>query len=81
MTMGAALDDAEQLTAMFTVLEDGPVVMERLFALCREIPVGGRQLHDANIVATMLTHDERQLLTLNTAHFRRYRDLIELVAV
>ena len=79
--MGDALDEAAQMTAMFTVLEDGPLVTEQLFTLCREIPVGGRQLHDANIVATMLAHDERHLLTLNTAHFRRYRDLIELAAV
>ena len=79
--MGDALDEAAQMTSMFTVLEDGPLVTERLFALCREIPVGGRQLHDANIVATMLAHDERQILTLNTAHFRRYLDLIELAAV
>ena len=75
------LDDAEQLTAMFTILEDGPGVTEQLVALCREIPVGGRQVHDANIVATMLAHNERQLLTLNTAHFQRYRGQITLAPV
>ena len=66
---------------MFTILEDGPAVTEQLVALCREIPVGGRQIHDANIVATMLAHDERQILTLNAAHFQRYRNQIELAPV
>ena len=55
---------------MFTILEDGPLVTERFVALCREVPVGGRQVHD-----------ERRLLTLNTSHFRRYSDRIELASV
>ena len=40
--------------------------------------MGGRQIHDANIVAAMLAHGERRLLTFNTADFRRYGDRIEL---
>lgn len=34
---------------------DGAVVTDLLLSLCREVAVGGRQIHDANIVATMLT--------------------------
>ena len=45
------------------------------------VPVGGKQVHDANIVATMLAHGERRLLTLNTGDFRRYGGRIELVTV
>lgn len=33
----------------------------------------------ANVVATMLTHGKRRLLTFNLADFRRYRDQVELV--
>ena len=75
----AALDDVGQLIADYDVLEDGPEVTERLVSLCREVPGGGRQIHDANIVATMLTHGERRLLTFNLADFRRFGDRIELV--
>ena len=74
-----ALDDAKRLISSFEILEDGPVVTESLIALCSEVEVGGRQIHDANIVATMLAHGERRLLTFNTADFRRYGDRIELV--
>ncbi len=74
-----ALDDVNRLIDAFEVLEDGPVVTESLIALCREVSVGGKQIHDANIVATMLAHGERRLLTFNTSDFRRYRDRIELV--
>ena len=74
-----ALDAADNLIDTFEVLEDGPAVTKTLISLCREIPAGGRQIHDANIVATMLAHGERRLLTFNTADFRRYGDRIELV--
>ena len=74
ITREDALDDVSRLIGSFEVLEDGPVVTESLIALCREVSVGGRQIHDANIVATMLAHGERRLLTFNTADFRRYGD-------
>ena len=79
ITREDALDDAKRLISSFEILEDGPLVTESLIALCREVVSGGRQIHDANIVATMLAHGERRLLTFNTADFRRYGDRIELV--
>jgi hypothetical protein len=39
----------------------------------------GRQVHDANIVETMLEHGERRILTFNEADFRRFAELIEIV--
>ena len=78
LTREEALASASRLLGGFQVLEDGPAVTETLLALCREVPVGGRQIHDANIVATMLTHGECRLLTFNTADFRRYTRHIEL---
>jgi len=74
-----ALTDVERLVTAFEVLEDGPVVTDRLVSLCRHVPVGGKQIHDANIVATMLAYGERRLLTFNTDDFRRYGGRIELV--
>ena len=74
-----ALDDVSSLMEDYRILEDGPAVTEALVRLCREVPVGGRQIHDANIVATMLVHGERRLLTFNASDFRRYGERIELV--
>ena len=79
ITLEVALADVARFKDAFEVLEDGPAVTDRLLALCREVPVAGRQIHDANIVATMLAHGERRLLTFNTADFRRYGDRIELL--
>ena len=79
ITRDDALDDANRLSGSFEILEDGAVVTESLIALCRDVPIGGAQIHDANIVATMLAYGERRLLTFNTSDFRRYGDRIELV--
>ena len=79
ITYEEALDDIVRLIRTCEILEDGPLVTDILIGLCREVPAGGRQIHDANIVATMLAHGERRLLTFNTSDFRRYGDRIELI--
>ncbi len=79
LSMEEVLRDVERMEQAFRVFEDGPSVTQLLVALCRVTPVGGRQIHDANIVATMLAHGEGRLLTFNAADFRRYGDRIELV--
>ncbi len=81
ITREESMEDVSRLIGSFEILEDGPVVTELLLTLCREIPAGGRQIHDANIVATMLARGERRLLTFNAADFRRYGDRIESVDI
>ena len=44
-----------------------------------EIPSGGKQVHDANIVATMLIYGIPQILTHNTADFARFSELITVL--
>ena len=74
-----ALGDVERLAANFEVLEDGSTVTDWLLSLCRQVPIGGKQVHDANIVATMLAYGESRLLTFNEADFHRFQDRIRLV--
>ena len=81
ITREEAIKDARRLLDSFEVLEDGPFVTESLLSLCQEVSVGGRQIHDANIVATMLAHGERRLLTFNVSDFRRFEDRIELMDI
>ncbi len=79
VTREDALSDVSRFADAFEILEDGPVVTDRLLALCREVDIGGKQIHDANIVATMLAYGERRLLTFNASDFRRFEDRIQLV--
>lgn len=45
----------------------------------KEYPTRGKQIHDANIVATMLVNGVDTLLTMNVADLQRYQGRITLV--
>ncbi len=69
----------ESLVRPMEILEDGPAVWAELTRLSRQFVFGGKQVHDANIVATMLAHGETRLLTFNVRDFRRFDTLIEII--
>lgn len=71
--------DLVRFEAAFRIAEDGPAIFLRLRALLLAIPVGGKQVHDANIVATMQAHGLRQLLTHNTSDFTRFVPAVSLL--
>ena len=52
------------------------VVLENLL---QNFSVAGKQVHDANIVATMQLHGIRHLLTNNGEDFARFSQLITVV--
>jgi predicted nucleic acid-binding protein len=79
VSMAEALADVTGFATHFELLEDGAEVGKRLMELCRLVPIAGRQVHDANIVATMLAHRESRLLTMNRSDFRPFRPRIEIV--
>lgn len=64
-------------------LAEGREVPTRLRALIDESACLGKQIHDANVVATMLVHGVPTLVTGNPKHFARFdgqiavRDLAE----
>jgi predicted nucleic acid-binding protein len=60
--------------------EDGKV-SDRLLALVEEVACGGKQVHDANIVATMLVHGVESLVTLNVADFARFDEQVRLISL
>jgi predicted nucleic acid-binding protein len=76
--MSEALGEVERMGQLFEVVEDGPAVMGELVKLLALFPTGGRQVYDANIVATMLIHGIGRLLTFNAGDFRRFSQLIDL---
>ena len=77
-TIREAVEAAVALARSFEVLNEEPRVWEQLVDLCRRFDFGGRQVHDANIVATMLAHGEGRLLTFNGADFLRF-PVIEII--
>ncbi len=63
----------------YKVAEDNRAVTDQLLNLVTTYPTGGKQVHDANIVATMLTYGVNQLLTHNTSDFSRFSDIITIL--
>jgi predicted nucleic acid-binding protein len=75
----ALVDRMIDFEARFRIAESGTEVARRLGGLLRTHDFGGRQVHDANIVATMLAYGIPLLLTFNRSDFDRFLDVIEIL--
>ena len=62
----------------FCIAEDQALVTEQLVFLLEHVPTGGKQIHDANIVATMLAYHIPKILTFNVSDFQRFAGFVEL---
>jgi predicted nucleic acid-binding protein len=78
LPMARALERARFFAQRFWMAEDGRSVRATLLSLLASHPIAGRQVHDANLVATMLAHGITHLLTFNTADFRRFGGLVTI---
>lgn len=76
-----ALRQTDHFISVFNILEDGPNVYEMLSHLCNEVGVRGPNIHDTNIVATMLANGENTILTFNRKHYYPYNQFINLVDI
>jgi predicted nucleic acid-binding protein len=81
LPLDEAIADAKRFLQIFYIAEDGLHVTDQLLALLTRFPTSGRQVHDANIVATMMVSGIERLLTFNTGDFARFRPLITLEPV
>jgi predicted nucleic acid-binding protein len=63
----------------FHILPDSTPVLSKLLELVHKVTVGGKQIHDANIVATMLAYGIEELLTHNVADFELYHPFIRIL--
>lgn len=73
-----ALERVKYFCQIFNVAEDLTSVHQKLVELLSLYSVAGKQIHDANIAATMLVYQIPQLLTANVADFRRFSSVIEI---
>ena len=74
------LESIEELREQYTVLPDDELVSSQLIQLLRDVDCGGKQVHDANIIATMLSAGVKTLLTENLKDFRRFESFVSVVA-
>lgn len=76
------LDEALSALRVWTtgcrVLDENLGALEQLLSLVQEHQVRGKQVHDCNIVATMLANGVRRLATRNAVDFKRYARIIQV---
>ncbi len=73
--------DVRYFLSRFQVAEEGSTVTEKLLELIEKVEVGGKQIHDANVVATMLANGIPALLTHNVEDFARFSSLIRVISL
>lgn len=78
MAMTHALANAHAFRQRMRLLAEDAKVANRLVVLLEEIKCAGKQVHDANVVATMLVNGIGTLITLNTEDFSRYDHYIQV---
>ncbi len=71
-TLDALSQAVRQFEAAFEIGNEDAAVTAILLDLLKSRMVQGKQIHDANIVATMRRYSIPWLLTHNTADFTRY---------
>jgi len=72
-------EQVNKVQSLFQVADETAAVTARLLQLIKQYPTGGKQIHDANIVATMLVNGIDTLLTQNIDDMKRFEKEITLI--
>ncbi|MCP4935599.1 MAG: PIN domain-containing protein [bacterium] len=75
------LEQIDQFFERFQVADDTAAVSEQLIKLMGDFKIGGKQVHDANIVASMLAYDIPCLLTHNVKDFQRFEEVVRIEGI
>lgn len=75
------LEQVGQFIKRFEVADDTPAVTDQLLQLLANQKLGGKQVHDANIVATMQAYGIPALLTHNTKDFERFGEVVRIEGI
>ena len=63
----------------FHVADENDTVTKNLLSLLTALDIKGKQIHDANIIATMQAYGLTHLLTHNANNFRRFAHLVTVI--
>ena len=74
-----ALGNVRAIRERTTLLAEDNRVADRLAGLLADVECLGKQVHDANLVATMLVHGVGMVVTMNLADFARFERHISLI--
>ncbi len=81
LTIEEVIREIGLIEPLVQVADETAAVRAKLLSLLQIYPTQGKQVHDANIVATMLVNDVDTLLTINIDDFKRFADTIKLISI
>jgi predicted nucleic acid-binding protein len=79
MSLPDALGNVRAIRARTSLLAEDSKVSDRLLGLLADIECRGKQVHDANLVATMLVYGVGTVVTMNLADFARFERYVSLI--
>lgn len=79
LTRHDAVTNVRRLRARVKSLEENGKVADRLLDLLELVDCAGKQVHDANLVATMLVHGIDVVVTRNVEDFARFSSFVRAV--
>lgn len=79
LTIEQVVHEIEAMKPLFQIADETAAVRDKLLELLQQYPTQGKQVHDANIVATMLAYEIDTLLTLNVDDLKRFEDKIKII--
>jgi predicted nucleic acid-binding protein len=74
-TVAQTLHEVEAILKTVSVLDETTEAAEQLRSLVKKHDVRGKSIHDANVVAVMLTHGVQGLVTYNAVDFKRFTEI------
>jgi predicted nucleic acid-binding protein len=79
LSLPDALGNVRAIRARTTLLAEDSKVADRLVGLLADVDCRGKQVHDANLVATMLVHGIGTVVTMNLEDFARFERHVTLI--
>lgn len=64
-----------EMQRRFPMLPDSPEIFPRWMELVRRLPIHGKRVHDARLVAVIEVHSIEHLITFNTTDFETFPSL------
>ena len=81
LTIEQVVHEIEAMKPLFQIADETAGVRDKLLELLQQYPTQGKQVHDANIVATMIAYEIDTLLTLNVDDLKRFENVINLISL
>lgn len=81
LTIEQVVREIETMKPLFQIADETAAVRDKLLELLQQYPTQGKQVHDANLVATMMAYEIDTLLTLNVDDLKRFGDKIKITSL